>query len=59
MMLGIGGSARADLLAAGQDAPPITGMSVIDGKREQFDLKSAAAKQAVVLYFFPAAFTAG
>ena len=52
------GPARA-MLGPGDAAPQIKGQSIIDGKVEKFDLLDAAKKKAVVLYFFPAAFTSG
>lgn len=51
--------ARADMLAPGTSAPEISGQSVYDGKIEPFSLKDQLKKGAVVLYFFPAAFTSG
>ena len=50
---------RAAALDAGDAAPDFTAPSVLDGKTVDFNLKEALAKHAVVLYFFPKAFTAG
>ncbi len=50
---------RAAALDAGQPAPEFTAPSVLGGKTVDFSLKDALAKHAVVLYFFPKAFTAG
>jgi hypothetical protein len=47
------------ILAAGAAAPNVVAQSVIGGKTEPFELKHALAAKAVVLYFFPAAFTSG
>jgi len=43
----------------GTIAPAAVGQSVNAGKTEAFDLSSALSKGAVVLYFFPKAFTGG
>jgi hypothetical protein len=50
---------RAAALDAGDTAPDFTAQSVLGGKTVTFSLKDALAKHAVVLYFFPKAFTAG
>jgi peroxiredoxin Q/BCP len=47
------------MAAAGTVAPAVSGASTFAGKIEQFDLSKALAKGAVVLYFFPKAFTSG
>jgi hypothetical protein len=47
------------MLAAGSKAPPVVGKSVFAGKIEDFDMSKALASGAIVLYFFPKAFTAG
>jgi peroxiredoxin len=47
------------MMSAGTAAPPVTGSSTFAGKIEQFDLSKALANGAVVLYFFPKAFTSG
>jgi len=49
----------AAALSVGDTAPDFTAPSVLDGKTVDFSLKAALAKHAVVLYFFPKAFTAG
>jgi len=49
----------AAALTPGNTAPEFTAPSVVDGKVVEFNLKDALAKHAVVLYFFPQAFTAG
>ena len=46
-------------LSAGDSAPEFKAVSVLDGKVVEFSLKDALAKNAVVLYFFPKAFTSG
>lgn len=52
--------ARASMPQAGSDAPTIPVLqSVIGGAYEPFDLKAASSGKAVVLYFFPEAFTSG
>jgi peroxiredoxin Q/BCP len=56
-VLVFGGQARA--LGVGDAAPNFTLDSALDGKVVKFSLKDQLAKQAVVLYFFPKAFTAG
>lgn len=43
----------------GAVAPTTVLQSVIDGKTEPYDLRAAAAKRPVVLYFFPKAYTTG
>ncbi len=55
-LLNIGPAAA---LAPGNTAPDFKAPSVLDGKVVEFNLKDALAKHAVVLYFFPQAFTAG
>lgn len=52
-------AASADRPGPGAKAPPVVLQSVIGGKVEKYDLQSAVAHGPVVLYFFPAAFTAG
>jgi hypothetical protein len=49
----------AAALTPGNTAPQFKAPSVVDGKVVEFNLKDALAKHAVVLYFFPQAFTAG
>ena len=51
--------ARGDMLASGAPAPDVTGQSVFAGKVEPFSLRDQLKHGAVVLYFFPAAFTSG
>lgn len=51
------GPARA--LSVGDTAPDFTADSALNGKVVSFNLKSELAKHAVVLYFFPKAFTSG
>jgi len=46
-------------LDAGGTAPPIHAPSVLGGKTLTFDLQDALRHHAVVLYFFPKAFTQG
>jgi hypothetical protein len=63
MAAAIHGAARAadtaSMAAAGSKAPPVVGKSVYAGKIEDFDMSKALASGAVVLYFFPKAFTEG
>ena len=47
------------MLAAGTKAPAVVGKSVYAGKIEDFDMSKALESGAVVLYFFPKAFTEG
>ena len=47
------------VLAVGSKAPAVVGKSVYAGKIEDFDMAKALASSAVVLYFFPKAFTEG
>ena len=47
------------VLAVGSKAPAVVGKSVYAGKIEDFDMAKALASSAVVLYFFPKAFTPG
>ncbi len=56
-ILAIAGPARA--LSVGDTAPDFTADSALGGKVSSFHLKDALAKHAVVLYFFPKAFTTG
>jgi hypothetical protein len=60
---GIHGAARAAdapaMVAVGSKAPAVVGKSVFAGKIEDFDMSKALASGAVVLYFFPKAFTEG
>ena len=50
---------RAAALNAGEAAPNFSAPSVLGGKTVEFSLKKALSEHAVVLYFFPKAFTAG
>jgi hypothetical protein len=63
LAVGINGAARAadapTMVAVGSKAPAVSGKSVYAGKIEDFDLSKALASGAVVLYFFPKAFTGG
>jgi thioredoxin-dependent peroxiredoxin len=52
-------SRPAAALSVGDAAPDFKAPSTLDGKVVQFSLKEALAKNAVVLYFFPKAFTSG
>jgi thioredoxin-dependent peroxiredoxin len=47
------------MVSVGAAAPAVIGASTFAGKIEQFDLSKALANGAVVLYFFPKAFTSG
>jgi thioredoxin-dependent peroxiredoxin len=53
----IAGQARA--LDVGDAAPDFTSDSALAGKTVKFSLKDELAKNAIVLYFFPKAFTTG
>jgi hypothetical protein len=46
-------------LSPGDTAPDFKAQSTLDGKISSFRLKDALAKHAVVLYFFPQAFSSG
>lgn len=46
-------------LTVGDTAPNVQAKATIGGKPADFDLHKALATGAVVLYFFPKAFTAG
>ena len=46
-------------LDIGDKAPNFTAPAALAGKQFSFSLEEALAKGPVVLYFFPAAFTAG
>ena len=63
MVSGIQGAARAadaqTMVAVGSKAPAVVGKSVYDGKIDDFDVSKALTTSAVVLYFFPKAFTEG
>jgi peroxiredoxin Q/BCP len=63
MALGMHSAARAAdtpaMLAVGTKAPAVVGKSVYAGKIEDFDMSKALASGAIVLYFFPKAFTEG
>ncbi len=56
-VLASAGPARA--LSVGDTAPDFTADSTLGGKVSSFNLKDALAKHAIVLYFFPKAFTTG
>lgn len=43
----------------GDEAPPIRASGARHGERVDFDLHETLKKSAVILYFFPQAFTAG
>jgi len=47
------------MTAVGAAAPAVVGSSTNAGKIEDFDLSKTVANGAVVLYFFPKAFTSG
>lgn len=47
------------MASVGTSAPAVTGDSTFAGKIEPFDLSKARASGAIVLYFFPKAFTSG
>ena len=47
------------MIAVGAKAPAVVGSSTNAGKIEDFDLSKTIANGAVVLYFFPKAFTSG
>lgn len=47
------------MIAVGATAPAVVGSSTNAGKIEDFDLSKTIANGAVVLYFFPKAFTSG
>ncbi len=55
----IGLNRPAKALGVGDTAPDFTADSALDGKIVPFSLQDALAKHAVVLYFFPKAFTQG
>ncbi|HEY5095149.1 MAG TPA: redoxin domain-containing protein [Candidatus Eremiobacteraceae bacterium] len=63
MLAGFQTSTRADdtqaMIAVGSAAPAVVGKSTNAGKTEEFDLFKAVSSGAVVLYFFPKAFTGG
>lgn len=63
MLTGIRAVAHGDsasmMIAVGAKAPAVVGKSTNAGKIEDFDLSKASAEHAVVLYFFPKAFTGG
>ena len=47
------------MVAVGAKAPAVVGSSTNAGKIEDFDLSKTIPNGAVVLYFFPKAFTSG
>ena len=47
------------MIAVGAKAPPVVGKSTNAGTIEDFDMGKSLSQGAVVLYFFPKAFTAG
>jgi peroxiredoxin Q/BCP len=51
--------AASKMIAVGAQAPAVVGKSTNAGKIEDFDLSKFSADHAVVLYFFPKAFTGG
>jgi peroxiredoxin len=52
-------SSRQGMLRMGSIAPDFTAPASLDGENFTFSLKQAMAKGAVVVYFFPSAFTQG
>jgi peroxiredoxin Q/BCP len=56
-VLAVAAPARA--LNVGDAAPDFTADSVLAGKTVKFSLKNALAQHAIVLYFFPKAFSVG
>ena len=52
-------AAPANALKVGDTAPNIQAKAALDGKIVDFDLQTALAKNAVILYFFPKAFSQG
>lgn len=56
--IGLSGLAQAEL-PAGAPAPAFTTQATLAGKPFTFSLQEALSKGPVVLYFYPAAFTAG
>ena len=63
MLAGIQSIAGTDdnqkMIAVGAKAPPVVGKSTNAGTIEDFDMGKSLSQGAVVLYFFPKAFTAG
>lgn len=63
MFASVQAAAHADdaskMIAVGTKAPAVVGQSTYAGKIEDFDLSKAVESGAVVLYFFPKAFTGG
>jgi peroxiredoxin len=53
------GFAQAAMLAKGNEAPVFTAQASLAGKAFDFSLKKALAKGAVVVYFYPSAYTGG
>jgi peroxiredoxin Q/BCP len=47
------------MIAVGATAPAVVGSSTYAGKIEDFNLSKTIANGAIVLYFFPKAFTSG
>ncbi len=59
-ILGLAGVPRpAAAVSVGDTMPNIRADSTVDGKIVPFSLKDALSQHAVVLYFFPKAFTKG
>jgi len=50
---------KSGALQPGDAAPPFRAPSVCAGQVETFELQQALKERALVLYFFPKAFTAG
>lgn len=63
ILAGFQTGSRADdtqaMIAVGSTAPAVVGKSTNAGTTEDFDLSKAVSNGAVVLYFFPKAFTGG
>ena len=60
LVTAIGGAGPAwAALDIGEKAPDFTAQAALAGKQYQFSLAESLSKGPVVLYFFPAAFTAG
>jgi len=59
MVLLLGTKPSPETLKVGDRAPNVQAQSALAGKIVKFDLHDALAKNAVVLYFFPKAFSQG
>src|SRR6202000_2126484 len=59
LLLTLPGTAQPNMLSKGDAAPVFTAQASLAGTAFDFSLKKALAKGAVVVYFYPSAYTGG